>query len=102
RSRLINDLSFVRYQACIKANTTVCDVRNCEFLTPAEISVEAGSKTVIMDNCLHVGRLAMNVQNPDFGQVGLEVRLTRNTLVIRDAGMIHFGIGRGPLEQEPA
>src|SRR5262249_40933593 len=97
RARL-PDRNMPHQQSCIWADTAggICAVRNCEFLTPAEISLEASFHTLILDNCSHVGRLVANIAYSGPEREGVEVRLTRNTVVCRDAQMIHACLAYDP------
>jgi serine/threonine protein kinase len=67
-----------------------CEVRNCLFVNPpALVSLNSAGKPVVMDNCLHVGSLGLNLARTDH-------RLSRNTFVtIHQA--LHTGL---PVSEE--
>src|SRR5262249_38609007 len=89
----VKNANTVRYHTCIGTNTTVCDLRNCEFLIPAEVAVEFTSQTLSMTNCTHVGHLLTNYVYANPERKGVEVRLTGNTVVTRNAQMLHTSLG---------
>jgi serine/threonine protein kinase/tetratricopeptide (TPR) repeat protein len=81
----------------ISASTAICDVRNCQFLCPTEISVDTSSEKVTLDNCVHLGRLVLTLGN------SAEYRLRHNTLVTESAQALHFFLPAGQLKpNQPA
>jgi tetratricopeptide (TPR) repeat protein len=83
------DRNLPHRQVAISAATSVCDVRNCEFLCPTEVSVDTSSERVTLGNCVHVGRLALTMGN------SAEYRLRHNTLVTESAQALHFFLPAG-------
>jgi tetratricopeptide (TPR) repeat protein len=86
------DRNLPHRHVAISAATAICDVRNCEFLCPTEVSVEPGCEKVTLDNCVHVGRLALTLGN------SAEYRLRNNTLVTDSAQALHFFLPAGQLK----
>src|SRR5262249_50416969 len=76
----------------ISATTAICDVRNCEFLCPTEVSVATSSEKVTLDNCVHLGRLGLTLAN------SAECRLRHNTLVTDSGQALHFFLPAGQLK----
>src|SRR5262249_6011303 len=86
------DRNLPHRHVAISATASVCDVRNCEFLCPTEVSIDTRSEKVTLDNCVHVGRLALPMGN------SAEYRLRHNTLVTESAQALHFFLPAGQLK----
>jgi WD40 repeat protein/serine/threonine protein kinase len=83
---------------CIYSQSSVCVVRNCEFLSPLGSAVSGPSDRIrvrIVDNCLGIGGPYVVIgywfspEHPDSS-----IRLTRNTLV--DTKATEFCLCKGP------
>jgi Protein kinase domain len=94
-------------QICIYSHSSVCVLRNCEFLSPLGHAVSGPSDRIrlcIMDNCLGIGEHGLGISywfSPE--QADRLIQLTRNTLVNARTS-IDLGLCTGPkapAQQQP-
>jgi serine/threonine protein kinase len=93
-------------QMCIYSQSSVCVLRNCEFLGPLGSAVDGPSDRIrlrIVDNCLGIGGHSLGISywfSPD--QPDSSIRLTRNTLVNTHATLFYLCKGpKAPAQQQP-
>jgi serine/threonine protein kinase len=75
---------------CVQTGATVLRVRNCELYIPTEVSISSWGRTIELDNCLHLGRLALGF---DSIKARSGIRISRNTLVTNNSQLIHVHFG---------
>src|SRR5262249_32365963 len=76
-------------QVALDVETGSCVARNCEFFGPGFVSVAARGpvKTHTLDNCVHVGEFAHEIDYGGPHPAGAELRYTRNTVVATGAAV---------------
>jgi hypothetical protein len=88
----------------IRDHAAVCQIRNCLFISPSNGgSVDAEAcNTLVLDNCLHAGCMVLGVRASEAGKPGVEVGLSRNTLVTGGWQAIFFAYSSTDQPWKPA
>ncbi|HJT77127.1 MAG TPA: serine/threonine-protein kinase, partial [Gemmataceae bacterium] len=80
------------YHDHIRGHTAECRVRNCAFIAPTlggAVDAEA-CQTLILDNCLHLGTMAVGIGAWRAGKDDVRLVMNRNTLLTGTFHAIHY------------
>ena len=94
------------YHDQIRDHAKTCQIRNCLFISPGDGgSVDAEEcGTLLIENCVHVGRIAIGLKVWKTGRDGVQTHLNHCTLLAGGAQAINFvhRSGTEPLKTEVA